>query len=354
MTGMAYPAVNDSTMSVAPFPLPPLPEQKRIVAKVDELMKRCDELESRQKDRAARHKTLVASCLNAVTDPKKPNPNFIIHNSSFNLLFSSPESITELRKTILQLAVQGRLVPQDSSEEPALILLRDITAAKKELFNAGVIKSSDIKDPVENFNGPYSVPSNWCWTNVESVSVVGTGSTPSRSNPTYFSRGNIPWVTSSATSAETIDHADTMITEVAQKETRLRLYPPGTVIVALYGQGKTRGQSSTLGIAATINQACAAIQIPLAADTVRSYVLLVFKKMYDEIRDEAAGGAQPNLNVAKIKAMAVPFPPLPEQNRIVSKVAELMAMCDELESKLTQSNSVAEKLAGAVVNHMSL
>jgi type I restriction enzyme S subunit len=130
------------------------------------------------------------------------------------------------------------------------------------------------------------------------------------------------------------------------------LYPSGTVIVALYGQGKTRGQSSTLGIAATINQACAAIQIPFAVDTIRSYVLLVFKKMYDEIREEAAGGAQPNLNVAKIKAMAVPLPPLAEQKRIVAKVHELMVMCDELEAKLTQSNAVAEKLAKSVVGRV--
>jgi type I restriction enzyme S subunit len=349
--GMKMPRLGTEDAKRAPFPLPPLPEQKRIVAKVDELMKRCDELESRQKERVAHHKTLVASCLNALSGTKC-DPEFIIHHSTFNILFSSPESIAELRKTILQLAVKGQLVAQDPRDEPATVLLRKIAAAKKDLFNAGVIKTSDIKVPIEKMKGRYSVPGNWCWTNIESVSVVGTGSTPSRSNSAYFSSGSIPWVTSSATSAETIDHTDNLITEIAQKETRLRLYPSGTVIVALYGQGKTRGQSSTLGIAATINQACAAIQIPFAVDTIRSYVLLVFKKMYDEIREEAAGGAQPNLNVAKIKAMAVPLPPLAEQKRIVAKVHELMVMCDELEAKLTQSNAVAEKLAKSVVGRV--
>jgi type I restriction enzyme S subunit len=117
----------------------------------------------------------------------------------------------------------------------------------------------------------------------------------------------------------------------------------------MYGQGKTRGQVSELQIEATTNQACAAIVLIEPSLAHRSFVKLVFEKSYDEIRELSAGGAQPNLNVGKIKSTLIPLPPLAEQSRIVTRVAQLRRLCADLRQRLTASQSTQAHLAEALV-----
>ena len=116
----------------------------------------------------------------------------------------------------------------------------------------------------------------------------------------------------------------------------------------MYGQGKTRGQVTELMIEAGTNQACAAIQLVESSAHHRSYIKLFFKKAYEELRSHAAGGAQPNLNVGKISQTVVPIPPLQEQHRIVAKVNELMALCDELKSHINTAQTTQLQLADAM------
>ena len=163
------------------------------------------------------------------------------------------------------------------------------------------------------------------WERLENIAFVGTGSTPDRSNSEYYG-GTIPWVNSSLTQNDFICETPECITEKAIEETSCRIYPIGTLIVAMYGQGKTRGQVSELKIVAATNQACAAINV--YESNINSYAKLFFKYNYTTIRKEAAGGAQPNLNLIKIKKIPIPLPPLSEQHRIVAKIEELMPLVE--------------------------
>ena len=174
---------------------------------------------------------------------------------------------------------------------------------------------------------------------------LGTGATPLTSEKRYYEGGNIPWITSSATGNDFVTQADNYITQSALDETNCNINPVGTLVVAMYGQGKTRGQVTELCIEAATNQACATIQLPLKNNEVlRSYVKLVFKKMYQEIRELAQGGAQPNLNLGKISNTVLPFPPLNEQKEIITRVEEQLHIISDLENQITEREQLTNQL----------
>ena len=252
----------------------------------------------------------------------------------------------QLKNSILQWAIQGKLVPQDPNDEPASALLDKIRAEKARLIKEGKIKR-DKKESIiyrgednsyyEKFADgkvvciddeiSFEIPESWVWVRLEDISFVGTGSTPDRTNKEYYT-GSIPWVNSSLTQNDYILQTPEFISEKAIEETSCRIYPIGTLIVAMYGQGKTRGQVSELKIAAATNQACAAIQVYNC--DIKTFVKLFFKYNYTTIRRKASGGAQPNLNLLKIKKIVLPLPPLAEQKRIVAKMEELLPLCEKL------------------------
>ena len=187
----------------------------------------------------------------------------------------------------------------------------------------------------------FEIPESWVWVRLEDISFVGTGSTPDRTNKEYYT-GSIPWVNSSLTQNDYILQTPEFISEKAIEETSCRIYPIGTLIVAMYGQGKTRGQVSELKIAAATNQACAAIQVYNC--DIKTFVKLFFKYNYTTIRRKASGGAQPNLNLLKIKKIVLPLPPLAEQKRIVAKIEELMPILH----KYDKAQKVLDELNGAM------
>jgi type I restriction enzyme S subunit len=120
----------------------------------------------------------------------------------------------------------------------------------------------------------------------------------------------------------------------------------------MYGQGKTRGQIAELKIEAATNQACAGIEIYTSNSELKEYIKLFFIKNYDEIRKLASGGAQPNLNLTKVKSTVIPFPCFEEQKQIVRKVDELMSLCNNLEAKIKLQKVEQEKLVGAVIANL--
>ncbi|NJL20010.1 MAG: restriction endonuclease subunit S [Leptolyngbyaceae cyanobacterium SM1_3_5] len=250
----------------------------------------------------------------------------------FELLTDAPNAVPKLRELILQLAVQGKLVEQDPNDEPVSKLIERIRKKKDLLIKQKKVKKSSLL-PIEADEIPYEVPQGWKWVRVDDISNVGTGSTPLTSDYKYYVDGNIPWITSAATSQDFISRAETYITATALSDYRLKMYPIGTLVIALYGQGKTRGQISELKIETTVNQACATVTLIETTEELRAYIKHVFKKKYEELRALAAGGAQPNLNVGKIKEILIPLPPCEEQKRIVAKVDRLMKLCDELEER---------------------
>ncbi|MBP2030666.1 type I restriction enzyme S subunit [Methanohalophilus levihalophilus] len=337
------------------FPLPPFEEQKRIVAKVDQLMAVCDQLESLQQKKNENRNHLNNSALSkmlAAASPEEFAEHWQFVYGNFDLLYEDLDNLKKLRQTILQLAVQGKLVEQDASDEPAEVLLERIKAEKDRLMKGGKIKKTSKSLEIDESKTPYEISDKWKWVRLIDLCDVGTGSTPLKTQAEYYENGTIPWITSSATSLEFVDNAETHITQKAVEECRLRLYPPGTLIIALYGQGKTRGQVAEIQIEATINQACAALVFIDSLEISKSYVKLVLTKQYAELRSLAAGGAQPNLNVGIIKNAIIPLPPLEEQKRIVAKVDQLMILCDQLEAKIKQAQSDNETLMEAAVNHL--
>ncbi|HHJ1192849.1 TPA: restriction endonuclease subunit S [Proteus mirabilis] len=182
------------------------------------------------------------------------------------------------------------------------------------------------------------------------MAQVGTGATPSRDNPDYWLFSEYNWVTSGETSLPFIFNTAEKISIKAVNETNVSIYPPGTLIIAMYGQGKTRGQITELCISAGTNQACAAIQLFEPNEHHRRYIKLFFEKSYEDLRSLAAGGAQPNLNLAKVSNTLIPIPPLNEQIKITTKVNELFSICNTLKSRLQSTQQTQFHLADALTN----
>lgn len=351
--GTAQPNLGAGDLAKFVVPLPPLAEQSRIVTRVEELMQLCDALEASGQLEEKKHAQLVNTLLGTLTQSETPEAladNWQRIATHFDVLLDRPEAVDALEQTILQLAVRGLLVPQDPSDEPASVLLQKIRAEKDRLIALGKIKRDKPLPPITDEEKPFELPQGWEWVAIDALASVGTGTTPSRDNATFFDGGVIPWVTSGETGQPFIRQTEQHVTEAALAQTSLTIYPVGTLIVAMYGQGKTRGQISELCIPATTNQACAAIVLVESSMEHKDYVKLVFEKSYDEIRELSAGGAQPNLNVGKVKATLIPLPPLGEQSRIVTRVNELRNLCVVLRSSLIATQNVEVKLSSSLLN----
>ena len=164
---------------------------------------------------------------------------------------------------------------------------------------------------------PFDLPEGWAWSRIKNIASIGTGATPLKSNTEYYVGGKISWITSAATCDNIIKSATDYITELAVQETNCQIYPVGTLVVAMYGEGKTRGQISELGIAACTNQACAAIQVWGGNAGVSQLVKMFFSYNYENIRMKAKGGQQPNLNQSIIAETLIPIPPENEIMRLL-------------------------------------
>ena len=283
----------------------------------------------------------------------------ISNNLTFEIQ-SQKQLLNQLKQSILQEAIQGKLTTgwraQNPNTEPASELLKRIKAEKAQLIKDKKIKKEKALPPITEEDLPagktgipFELPNNWVWCRLGEISNVGTGATPLTSNQSYYENGVIPWVTSSATGNLFVEEPENFITEKALAETNCNLNPIGTLVVAMYGQGKTRGQITELKFEAATNQACATINPCLSNIELRRYVKIYFRKIYLEIRELAQGGAQPNLNMGKIKNTVIPLPPLEEQKAIVEKVESLMQKCQALEQEIKTSEANAQMLMQAVL-----
>jgi type I restriction enzyme S subunit len=184
---------------------------------------------------------------------------------------------------------------------------------------------------------------------VSDIATVGTGSTPLRSNGSFYSDTGTPWVTSAATGDAYVSNADQFVTPAAIAAHRLKVYPKGTLLVAMYGEGKTRGQVSELAIEATINQACAAICVD-ESRALTSFVKIALAANYLAMRELAEGGNQPNLNLSKIKDFEIPLPSLEVQVEILNRTNDLLAVADRIEAQYTAARSRTKRLASQVLD----
>ena len=234
----------------------------------------------------------------------------------------------KLRQKILDLAIHGKLVPQDPNDEPASVLLERIRAEKERLIKEGKIKRSK-KSASDTPHYENDVPSNWAVCRLEDITVIGTGATPDTRIDAYYN-GNIPWINSSSTKGEYIEFPSSYISEKAISETNCQIYPSGSLIMAMYGEGKTRGQVSELCFDSATNQACAAI-VPID-NQMKGFLKAYLKSNYYHIRTLAEGGNQPNLNLSKISQYIIPIPPIDEQVRIIAAIEKWFALIETLET----------------------
>ena len=216
-------------------------------------------------------------------------------------------------------------------------------------FRQSILLEAMSGNLTDDWREEQDVSFDWRYVDIQSVAKVGTGSTPLRSNPSYYADKGVAWITSAATGLPFVNAASEFVTEAAIAAHRLRLYPVGTLLVAMYGEGKTRGQVTELAIEATINQACAAVVV-VESSAVRKYVKLALQANYFGMRELAEGGNQPNLNLSKIKEFPLYLPSLNEQHEIVRQVEKLFAFVDRLEARYQIARTQVDRLTPALLN----
>ena len=341
-----------------PFPLPPLAEQHRIVAKVDELMGLCDRLEAARAGREATRDRLAAASLARLN---APDPETFQEDARFALdalpvLTTRPDQIKRLRQTILNLAVRGRLVPQDTTDEPASELLKRIAKEKARLVKGGEIKKEKPLDPITIENQPFDLPQNWSWVRLDSLSrVITKGSSPKWQGVNYVNADEgILFITSENVGNHDLRKLD----DLKYVESRFRDIEPrsmlkrGDILMNLVGASIGRTAIYDLDLEANINQAVALVRLVDISDgPVVRYLLQYFNSptAIGFMLSSRVITAQPNMSLTDAREFPIPLPPLAEQHRIVAKVDALMTLCDRLEASLTGTATTSRRLLDALL-----
>ncbi len=349
--GMNLPRLGTERAQLALIPILSETEQQRIVAKVDELMQLCDRLEEKQSGSQAMHRQLVScllSTLTEATDAQAFQTAWSRIAANFDCLFTTEHSIEQLKQTILQLAVMGKLVPQNPNDEPASELLKKIATEKARLITEGKIKKQNPLSKISEQEKPFALPNGWEWERLGTVFNGGSGTTPLRSQIQYFINGTENWFKTTDLNLSIVLNGEEKITKQAVEECNLTYYPKDTVCIAMYGGGGTIGKSGMLGVSATINQSVFALP-PI--EQFNSYFLHLYIKSIRSMWMGFAAGLRkdPNINGLIIKKMLLPIPPLAEQHRIVAKVDELMTLCEQLKTKLATAQTLQQQLAETLV-----
>ena len=255
----------------------------------------------------------------------------------------------KLRQKILDLAIRGKLVPQDPNDEPASVLLERIKAEKERLIKEGKIKCSKktakTSDTPHYENVPFEVPDGWVWTTLGNIGIWQSGGTPSRSNKSYYG-GNIPWLKTGDLNDGVITSIPESITEEAVASSSAKINPEGSILIAMYGA--TIGKLGILTFPATTNQACCAC---IEYFAITQYYLFYFLlSQRDMFISKGGGGAQPNISKEIIVNTAIPLPPLAEQERIVTEIKSWFALIDEIGNSQTNLQTLIKKTKSKILD----
>ncbi len=313
--------------------LPPLSEQRQIVAKMDELMALCDQLEAAQADCESRRDALRAVSLHRLAVPdqdgdKAAHVRFFLNTSP--RLITKPKHLAEVRRSILDIAVAGGLIPQDREDVPVSELLGGRALA--------------------GYSGTWDLPGGWSWTTLSRLGRVLGGGTPSKSRPEYWN-GPIPWVTPKDMKRDRIGDAIDHISEAAVSGSAVKRIPPGSLLMVVRGMILAHSFPTALTTAeVTINQDMKAL-VPFD-DRLQDILLLLTKGMRDVILGmvERSTHGTGRLATADLFELPIPLPPLGEQRRIVAKMDELMALCDKLETALASEQSARARALEALIH----
>ncbi len=293
------------------------------------------------------------------------DPRFLhrwLVSPAFTACASESEGRTVLPK-INQDALYRKPVPLPPLQEQVRIadkleaLLTRVDACRERLarvpaildrFRQSVLAAATSGELTANWRAERRQAFDWTPTCLGVIASLGTGATPRRANKKFYTLSGTPWITSAATGNAYIRRANVFVTAEAIRAHRLRCYPPGTLLVAMYGEGKTRGQVAELQISATINQACAAVSVDETRAS-RHFVRLMLEAKYWQMRDLAEGGNQPNLNLSKIRTLPLLLPSLEEQHAVADRVGRITTWLDSLRSKSESVRNMADAMTAAFV-----
>ncbi len=332
------------------IPLPPLAEQHRIVAKVDELMALCDQLEQQTEASLGAHQTLVETLLSALTsaaDHAQFASAWQRIAGHFDTLFTTEESIDQLKQTILQLAVMGKLVPQDPNDEPANVLLGRIATERARLADDGAIKRDKQPFDISIAQKPFEIPDRWIWCELSQLLALvtdGDHQAPPQSNDgvPFLVIGNLN------TGKIKFDGCKYVPIDYYNKLDWVRKPIAGDLLYTVTG---------SFGIPVLVETGepfCVQRHVAIlkATDsTPRRYLELVLGSVFaiDYASKIATGIAQKTVPLTGLRRMPIPVAPEKEQHRIVAKVDELMALCEQLKSRLSDAQTTQLHLADALV-----
>jgi len=348
MKGAAIPHLDTKNLVSEVTALPPLNEQHRIVKKVDELMALCDKLEQQQADAVQAHDTLVKVLLDSLTqsaDADDFQQNWHRIAEHFDTLFITESSIDQLKQTLLQLAVMGKLVPQDPNDEPASVLLEKISEEKEMLRQSEGMKTK-ASEELEDKEKYISSPESWAWIRIGNTSkfIDYRGGTPKKveSGRRLITAKNVRYGYLDIEPQE-------FITEDDYHSWMTRGFPKTGDI--LFTTEAPLGNVASIDIQEDFALAQRVICMQWHIPEISSFMLIqmMAKPFQNQLIDNATGMTATGIKAAKLKEIPVVLPPLAEQHRIVKKVDELMALCDQLKDRLNQAQILQQQLADAVV-----
>lgn len=353
-TGTTVAGITQDQLLNYVFALPPMSEQHRIVAKVDELMALCDQLEQQTEASLDAHQVLVETLLATLTnsqDATELMANWARISEHFDTLFTTEQSIDQLKQTILQLAVMGKLVPQDPNDEPAAKLLERIAIEKAQLVKEKKIKKQKALPPIANDEKPFELPKGWEFAYMQDLCSLITDGT--HQTPKYTDDGR-PFISAQCVKPFKFmpQHCRYVSEEHYQSYIKNRKPEFEDILLSRVGAG--------IGEAAVIDSdlefaiyVSTGLLKPHKSQIHARYLELWLNspigRGFSERNTLGKGVSQGNLNLTLIRSFVVSLPPLKEQLRIVAKFTELNEMCDQLIERLRDSQQTQLQLTDAIV-----
>jgi type I restriction enzyme S subunit len=316
----------------------------------------CDQLENQHNNAAEAHEKLVAHLLGTLTQSQNAedfNANWHRIAEHFDTLFTTETSIDELKQTLLQLAVMGKLVQQDPNDEPASELLKRIQAEKAKLIAEGKIKKSKPLEPITEEEKLFGLPHGWEWVRLGDVcSYIQRGKGPAYvDNSDFFviSQKCVRWTGLDLSQARFIDP------ESVTKYEAIRLLCEGDILWNSTGTG-TIGRACLVPPLVNkqflVADSHVTVVRPIGLWSIFLWRWIHSPSVQSQIEGVASGTTnQIELNTSTVISHLFPLPSLEEQHRIVAKVDELMAICDQLKTRITEANELQRKIADVVVEN---
>ncbi|WP_172949736.1 restriction endonuclease subunit S [Escherichia coli] len=350
-SGTTFKEVSGAIVSKILLPLPPLSEQLKIVSRANELMSLCDQLEQQSLTSLDAHQQLVETLLGTLTDSQNAEElaeNWTRISEHFDTLFTTEASVDALKQTILQLAVMGKLVPQDPNDEPASELLKRIAQEKAQLVKEGKIKKQKSLPPISDEEKPFELPEGWEWSYLSDIGILARGRSKHRprNDPTLYADGTIPLVQTGdvARSNGCINTYSALYNQLGLSQSKL--WNKGTLCITIAANIADSGilnfdacfPDSVVGFTPYENE------IPVL---YFHYFMMTIKSTLEKF---APSTAQKNINIDILSQLFFPCPPLEVFHRIVDKVQNLLSVCDVLRAYIQSAQQTQLHLADALTD----